>query len=681
MSGEDSGNYDRFELEEEIGHGASGTVYRARDRLLGTPVAVKILRTPFADHALRRFIVEAEIGQSLTHPNIIRIHGIDHLADGTPAIVMEYVKGASLAARMTNTGCQLSFAEVLELLRSVAEGLAHAHSLGVIHRDLKPSNILIGEDGVVRLADFGAARIERADESLTLSGELVGTPAYMAPEILRGEPATVQSDIYSFGMIAQELRCGLSANRTSPKMTPRAGVVLGAPEWFCRFVRQCTAPHPGDRYRSMRDIIRVLASPSSRGRLERARRIGRRAVLGSLTAMLVLVIAAQVSDRMLIRIAPPLHRLIGSENLTLADEGALRLLSRAEVAAAMVTLGQREGLEGIYQREISSPALRPLAESRLLCAAAAGEHPEILQLMLDHVPRPDQECRGSHDEHNAIPLLSVAIAMNRPANVAILLDRGASFSHPITTSGHPFMILMREGDGVMLKTFFTHARVRRTPVIGQTPMLVVMIESPRVRELIDSYLMSGAPVTLADAGAGLTALHVAALTCNSEVVEQLLDGHVPVDFRAHDGETPFSSMCVAPGTNRTSGDAERVYRALKKAGGDPNSAAYNGATLLMLAVVRHRTDLVQLLLRDPEVRVDSGDRNSDTALAHAVNSYNSDPAIIDMLLSAGADPLRKNVDGISPLENARRRNDPALLRSFEPFMSGRGPMGISASAR
>jgi len=199
-----------YEVREEMGRGAMGVVYRAWHPRLRREVAVKmILAAKFAGESARqRFLTEAELTARLDHPNIVPIYEVGETAEG-PFYAMRLVEGAPLSARLTRSDPGLKEAEAAALVAKIARAVHHAHQRGVLHRDLKPANILIDKSGEPHITDFGLARNLQAEAGMTLTGDTLGTPAYMSPEqAAGGRGVTTASDVWSLGAMLYHLLCG-----------------------------------------------------------------------------------------------------------------------------------------------------------------------------------------------------------------------------------------------------------------------------------------------------------------------------------------------------------------------------------------------------------------------------------------------------------------------------------------
>ena len=198
----------RYVLDHQIGHGGYGEVWHATDTVLCRPVAVKLLYPRYAQwsEALARFQAEARHAGALSHENIAQVYDYGEPADGRPPyLVMELVDGPSLDTALADG--PLDADRTMDIVAQAAAGLQAAHAAGMIHRDVKPANLLLAPGGIIKITDFGVARTV-GSLSVTATGELIGTPGYLAPERVAGEQATPASDLYSLGMVAYECLAG-----------------------------------------------------------------------------------------------------------------------------------------------------------------------------------------------------------------------------------------------------------------------------------------------------------------------------------------------------------------------------------------------------------------------------------------------------------------------------------------
>jgi predicted Ser/Thr protein kinase len=202
----------RYRVDSPLGKGGMGMVYKAHDLMLDETVAIKVLRSEFANtqDMARRFRHEIKLARKVTHRNVCRIHEYGEAA-GQRWISMEYVDGTDLRQLTRERGGFLPATEAFDVAVQAAEGLQAIHDVGIIHRDLKTSNIMRDSRGLVRLMDFGIAKTEGADRSgggLTVQGQIMGTPEYMSPEQCRGEKIDPGSDIYALGIVIYEIFTG-----------------------------------------------------------------------------------------------------------------------------------------------------------------------------------------------------------------------------------------------------------------------------------------------------------------------------------------------------------------------------------------------------------------------------------------------------------------------------------------
>jgi serine/threonine protein kinase/WD40 repeat protein len=275
-----------YEVIAPLGAGGMGEVYRARDERLGRELAIKVLPAGLASdpERLRRFEREARSASSLNHPNIVTIYDIGSV-DSTSYIAMELVKGEPL--RTVLLGGALPVRRLLQIGTQVAEGLARAHAAGIVHRDLKPENVMVTEDGLVKILDFGLAKLTQPEAALpaetmvptvsgaTQEGIIVGTVGYMSPEQAVGGAIDFRSDQFSFGSILYEMATGRRAFRGDSAPQTLAAIIQDEPQsigllnpkvpvpvrWI---VERCLAKRPRDRYASTEDLARDLATVRDR---------------------------------------------------------------------------------------------------------------------------------------------------------------------------------------------------------------------------------------------------------------------------------------------------------------------------------------------------------------------------------------------------------------------------------
>jgi serine/threonine protein kinase len=256
-----------------------GEVYRARDTRLGREAAVKVLPSAVSGDPsrLKRFEKEARAASALNHPNIVTIYEIGS-AEGVEYIAMELVSGRTLRDLLVPG--PLRARRALALATPLAEGLAAAHEAGIVHRDLKPENVMVTKDGVVKILDFGLAKlvptVGSGEESLptvsrTEPGGLLGTVSYMSPEQASGQPADFRSDQFSFGTIVYEIVTGRKAFHRATAVDTLAAILHEEPEPLATAspeipvplrwaVERCLPKDPAERYASTRDLARDLAA-------------------------------------------------------------------------------------------------------------------------------------------------------------------------------------------------------------------------------------------------------------------------------------------------------------------------------------------------------------------------------------------------------------------------------------
>jgi serine/threonine protein kinase len=264
----------RYDILGEAGHGAMGNVYKARDRETGETVALKLLKPEIAsDQAMMdRFKNELLFARKITHKNVCRVHEFNRI-DGIAYTSMEFVEGESLRSVLNRFG-GFPLRKGIDLALQICSGLKEAHAQGIVHRDLKPENVMIDTHGNVKIMDFGIAR---SMEALTrLTGAMIGTPAYMAPEQVAGKPVDYRTDIYSLGLILYEMFTGSQAFQADTAValalkqmreTPPAphDVDPTIPVTVERAILKCLEKEPSKRFQSVAELETVLRSPGPLG--------------------------------------------------------------------------------------------------------------------------------------------------------------------------------------------------------------------------------------------------------------------------------------------------------------------------------------------------------------------------------------------------------------------------------
>lgn len=394
-----------YRLLEPLGHGGMGEVYLALDQRLNRKVAVKLLPAEFTTDAerVRRFQQEAEAASAINHPNIITIHEIN-VDERTYYyyIVTEYVEGETLRQRLANAPeKQMKLAEALNVAAQVAAALAAAHEAGIMHRDIKPENVMVRRDGIVKVLDFGLAKLTEAASSIidsqaptlarhsTEAGTVMGTPRYMSPEQARGEKVDARTDIFSLGVVVYEMLAGRAPftgatasdciaailkeeppelRETNQKVTPQLE----------KIVRRCLEKQPERRFQSARDLTFALeelsgaSAPSAVAQAVAPVRSRRLLWLLLANALLIatVALAAFFVGKRVEKTPPEFHRLTFRRGKILAA----RFSPDGQTIFYSATW-QGESSPQIYSTRPESPESRPLGQSdaHLLAISASGE--------------------------------------------------------------------------------------------------------------------------------------------------------------------------------------------------------------------------------------------------------------------------------------------------------------------
>jgi serine/threonine protein kinase len=383
---------DEYEILEEIGSGGMATVFKAVQKTLDRPVAIKQLKRSFhADSQIvKRFERESRVAASLQHENIVHIY--DYWKRPHYAIVMEYVDGTDLAGIIEKTGALPADVGIMIAIQ-VCSALEYAHMRGLIHRDIKPSNIMVKRNGEVKLMDFGIAHTRNL-EAITMPGTLIGTPAYMSPEQILGQPLDARSDIFSFGIVLYETLTGVkpftdeetravTAKIMKDGFTSPRRVNSAIPCGVQRIIKKCLRKKKQRRYDSMMDLEKKL---------------GKRLAGRTTKAASLLRISDYLVSRKVFEAAPEQETMI----ITGKPRASARFRNAVVAGSMLLLLGAGAGAYHYYRTMQEQRAVRPPAA---LPAAATP-----------HVTRP-QTTTTSTETVTAPPLSSAGIT-TRPAQTA-----------------------------------------------------------------------------------------------------------------------------------------------------------------------------------------------------------------------------------------------------------------------
>jgi tetratricopeptide (TPR) repeat protein len=350
LSGRQLGPY---RLLREIGSGGMGTVYEAEDARLGRRVAVKVLPAGYSrdPKAKERFLREARAASTVDHPNLCTVHDVGE-SDDRIYIVLSLYEGETLRERLRRG--PLPPAEARDVALQVARGLARAHEAGITHRDLKPANVMLTRRGEVKILDFGIARLEGDEASLTRTGALWGTPAYMSPEQARGEPVDRRTDVWSLGVLLYEMTAGRRpfGGETVPAVLsailvaepePLDRVCPGVPPDLARVVARALAKDPAERYASAAELLTDLeAGPQPAHRL---RPKALRKLRVAVAPAAVVLVAAVLFSRLWHPAAKPPLRVAVLRPIVMGDDPESAFLASEVVEASLAALISLEGVQ------------------------------------------------------------------------------------------------------------------------------------------------------------------------------------------------------------------------------------------------------------------------------------------------------------------------------------------------
>lgn len=257
-----------YKILDKLGEGGMGVVYKAEDTKLHRPVALKFLPPELTRdvEAKERFVHEAQAASALDHPNIAVVHEIDETKDGSSFICMAYYEGKTLKEKIETASLEAE--QAIDIARQIAEGLQRAHEAGIVHRDLKPANVIVTNRGEVKIVDFGLAKL-MGGPTVTRTGRMVGTAAYMSPEQTRGETVDHRTDIWSFGVVLYEMLTGqlpfkgefeqaVLYSILNQEPTELSGLRHDVPDHLQSLCKRCLEKDPAARPMSMREVLALL---------------------------------------------------------------------------------------------------------------------------------------------------------------------------------------------------------------------------------------------------------------------------------------------------------------------------------------------------------------------------------------------------------------------------------------
>ena len=596
---------ERYEVVAHLGAGAMGTVLRVVDHeLRRKELALKMLN-PHLIHnprSLTRFRNEVILARDLVHENIVRLFEFGNTARGQSFLTMEYVEGANLRSIIENNREQLNFEEVVRILLGICDGVAHAHSKGILHRDLKPDNVMISAKGEVKVADFGIARRLESEQDLTKTGESVGTIYYMAPEQIRGEPPDTRSDLYSIGIIGYELMTGVRPfvdenyfmllqrllNEPTP---PFARGRSDIPLWFQDAIQCATAKRKNDRFATVADFARFVSK-----RMEEERAGRRVSYLVARTSKKLLRQCYRTSFwlSLLLLSLIPIARV--SKNIGIAFSYPVLWMER-ETGLPLA------GVTGLLLPDWG-PITLDVASLRKQASFHHDERARAFRLLLSLGVRPQSDSPVSSAEaatrDDFCPSCSMIHLVTRTKGVeaiAMLARAGFAIDTPDLEGRAPLIVAIREqSESVARALIDSGAAIEVVDTDGKTALHMAIESWLRMRGLIARLLVAGANPERTDAD-GRSVLMYAVEHNAYEVATWLLARKASPNAPDRAGELPLTIVAAAlyksGATESERAAAQKMADLLLRGGANPFAPLADGGQAIDRFSEPDRTQLLE----------------------------------------------------------------------------------------
>jgi ankyrin repeat protein len=665
-----------YQILGELGHGGMGVVYHGRDPAIGRPVAIKIIRldpgaTAEQGAELRqRLIQEASSAGQLSHPGIVTIYQLGE--EGSDVfVVMEFVKGDSLH-QILGEKIPLDRSRGLDMLRQIADALDYAHRSGIVHRDVKPANILVREDGCIKVADFGLAKmIQDHTRSLTAAGVSLGSPAYMSPEQVRAEQIDGRSDQFSLAIVAFQMFTGrlpfvgdtahavmfqiVSADPLTvqdacghlpPGMTAALAKGLaknadGRYPTCAAFVRELAEHAAASTAASEASTVKIAALPPAQAAVPpQAAAVPQSKPPWLLIVILLLVVLLAAGGYWLnrskrgaasgstagtsatpVKPDPPLIKAI--------EEGRMDDVRSLIAKGADVNDTTQNGLTALMQAAMGSAYL--------------PDNAAVVKMLLEKKARVDaQDKRGQTALHHAI-------AEGKPDAANVLLDAKANLNIKDAAGMTPLLAAIEYGRSPILKTLLDRgADIEIADVNGTTPLMRASEGTaymPNNAPFVQALLDKGAKIETQD-NQGRTALNRAVIEGKIDAARMLLDKKANVNVRANNGATPLF--------NAVTYGHQPIVQLLIERGADVDQADSAANTPLQVAAeggayLPNNVPVMTVLI-NAKAKIDVQDGRGRSALYRAAAEGKEDA--VRLLLEKKADVNLKANDGSTPLLEA-----------------------------